>query len=168
MFLKEAELSKNGTMVIIRCVFADDYPEASCVLIYRKYNNPFLTVVEYNHNTSFPVSETMDDCSDSERCTFSLFGKNGVSGIEEEPVIRVSGTYISAIIRYIKYRWYLWVWLRQCVSKKFMRNFLFWFFKAICTVYSYYNYRHYVQILPVVVAAAVQIILKMVLIHYLQ
>ena len=90
MFLKEAELSNNGTKVTIRCVFADDYPEASCVLIYRKYNETPLTVVEYNHTTSFPVSETVE-CSDSERCTYSLFGKNGDDGIDREPVIRING-----------------------------------------------------------------------------
>ena len=89
IFLKKAELSKSGTIVTIRCVFADDYPEASCVLIYRKYNETLLTVVEYSHTTSFPVSETVE-CSDSERCTFSLFGKNGGDGIDREPVIRIN------------------------------------------------------------------------------
>ena len=89
IFLKKAELSKSGTIVTIGCVFADDFPEASCVLIYRKYNETPLTVVEYSHTTSFPVSETVE-CSDSERCTFSLFGKNGDDGIDREPVIRIN------------------------------------------------------------------------------
>lgn len=80
-FLKTAELSKRGSEVTVRCEFADDYPEASCILVYRKYNNPYLTV---NELTMFPVTISINK---SEHYTFAVFGKNGVEGIEEEPVI---------------------------------------------------------------------------------
>ena len=83
-FLKRAELSVNGSEVTIRCEFTDDYPEASCVLVYREYNDPYLTVEEYDRSTEFPVTISVDN---TERYTFAVFGKNGIDGFEEEPVI---------------------------------------------------------------------------------
>ena len=83
-FLKRAELSRRGSEVTVTCEFADEYPEASCVLVYRKYSNPHLTVKEYRRSTEFPVTLSVND---SEMYTFAVFGKNGEDGIEPEPVI---------------------------------------------------------------------------------
>ena len=85
-FLPRAELSVNRSEVTIRCEFTDDYPEASCVLVYREYNDPYLTVEEYNRSTEFPVTISVDN---TERYTFAVFGRNGVDGIEVEPVIKL-------------------------------------------------------------------------------
>ena len=79
-FLKRAELSRKGSQVTLRCEFADKYPGASCVLVYRKYNNPHLTVKEYSRSTEFPIP-----VKDTENYTFAVFGKNGKK-IEKEPV----------------------------------------------------------------------------------
>ena len=82
-FLKRAELYRRGSQVTLRCEFADEYPEASCVLIYRHYNNLRLTVKEYRHSTEFPVTVFFNDL---ETYTFAVFGKND-NKIEKEPVI---------------------------------------------------------------------------------
>ena len=68
-FLPRAELSVNGLEVTIRCEFADEFPEASCVLVYRKYNDPYLTVKEYTRSTGFPVTVSVDN---PERYTFAV------------------------------------------------------------------------------------------------
>ena len=83
-FLKRAELYRRGSQVTVRCEFADEYPEASCVLVYRHYNNLRLTVKEYRRSTEFPVTVSIND---TEMYTFAVFGKNGEGGIEPEPVI---------------------------------------------------------------------------------
>ena len=86
-FLKRAEISKNGSEVTITCEFADGYQEASCVLIYHEYDRPNLTVKVFNNSFyEFPVTITVED---PDKYTFSLFGKNGTSAIEQEPVIRI-------------------------------------------------------------------------------
>ena len=83
-FLTRAEVSRRGSEVIITCEFADDYPEASCVLVYRKYNDPYLTVEEYDRSTEFPVTISVDN---PEKYTFAVFGKNGEKGKVPEPVV---------------------------------------------------------------------------------
>ena len=85
-FLKAADLSINGSSITIRCEFADEYPEASCVLVYRRYSDPYLTVKEYDSSTEFPITIPVND---TEKYTFAVFGKNGVDGIEAEPVIKL-------------------------------------------------------------------------------
>ena len=86
-FLKRAEISKIGSEVNIICEFADGYQEASCVLIYHEYDKPNLTVEVFNNSFYvFPVTITVDD---PDKYTFCLFGKNGTSAIEQEPVIRI-------------------------------------------------------------------------------
>ena len=85
-FLTRAELSIDGSEVTIRCEFTDEYPEASCILVYREYNDPYLTVEEYDRSTEFPVTISVDN---TERYTFAVFGKNGVDGIDSEPVIKL-------------------------------------------------------------------------------
>ena len=82
-FLKRAELSRRGSEVTVTCEFADEYPEASCVLVYRKYNNPHLTVKEYGRSTGFPVTEFFSNIA---TYTFAVFGKSDKK-IEKEPVI---------------------------------------------------------------------------------
>ena len=72
-YLKRAELSKTGSLVHLTCEFADDYPKASCVLVYRKYNMTHLTVTEYDQSTEFPVTISVDN---TEEYTFAVFGKN--------------------------------------------------------------------------------------------
>ena len=83
-FLTRVELSLTGSEVTIRCEFTDDYPEASCVLVYREYNDPYLTVEEYDRSTEFPVTISVDS---TEKYTFAVFGKNGTSGIDPKPVV---------------------------------------------------------------------------------
>ena len=73
MFLKNVSISQEETEVQITCEFSKDYPESSCVIIYRGYNDGILTVIEYPYTTNFPVSVTVDR---SELITFSVFGKN--------------------------------------------------------------------------------------------
>ena len=86
-FIKRAEISKNGSDVTITCEFADRYQEASCVLIYHEYDRPNLTVKVFNNSFyEFPVTITVDD---PDKYTFSLFGKNGASAIEQKPVISI-------------------------------------------------------------------------------
>ena len=86
-FLKRAEILKKGSEVTITCEFADGYQEASCVLVYHEYDKPNLTVKVFNDSFyDFPVTITVDD---PDKYTFSLFGKNGASAIEQEPVIRI-------------------------------------------------------------------------------
>ena len=82
-FLKKAELSRRGSEVTVTCEFADEYPEASCVLVYRKYNNPHLMVKEYGRSTEFPVTEFFNNI---ETYTFAVFGKSDKK-IEKKPVI---------------------------------------------------------------------------------
>ena len=82
-FLKRAELSRRASEITITCEFADEYPEASCILVYRKYNDSQLRVENYVHSTVFPVHITVND---SENYTFAVFGKNS-NKTENEPVI---------------------------------------------------------------------------------
>ena len=41
---------------------------------------------EYDRSTEFPVTISVDNI---ERYTFAVFGKNGVDGIDSEPVIKL-------------------------------------------------------------------------------
>ncbi|CAI8046218.1 hypothetical protein GBAR_LOCUS25542 [Geodia barretti] len=84
--LKDATItSQLGSTVVIDCEFSEVYPEASCVLVYREYGSPLLTVVELSQLINFPVSITVDN--NPENYTFALFGKDSTTGIEKEPVI---------------------------------------------------------------------------------
>ena len=83
--LKDADItSELGSTIVIDCEFSEVYPEASCVLVYREYGSPLLTVVELSQLINFPVSITVDN---PENYTFALFGKDSTTGTEEEPVI---------------------------------------------------------------------------------
>ena len=75
-------MSRNGSTIKIDCKFVKTYPEASCVLVYRKYDNLLLTVVDIPQ--LFPITLTVDN---HESYTFALFGKDDTIGMEEYPVI---------------------------------------------------------------------------------
>ena len=81
-FLKTAQLSISGSSVTISCEFADEYPDTSCVLVYRKYDNLILLS---NESTICPFTIFIDDIN-LENYTFAVFGKNN-KNIEKEPVI---------------------------------------------------------------------------------
>ena len=104
LFLTRAELSRNESAVNVTCIFADEFPEASCVLVYREYNKTNLTVKEYSEFIEFPVTIFIDDYANY---TFALFGKNGADGIDAEPVITIKGqhriTYVNVSPAYGKY-----------------------------------------------------------------
>ncbi|CAI8046210.1 hypothetical protein GBAR_LOCUS25540, partial [Geodia barretti] len=55
LYLKSASISQRGSTVVIDCEFSEVYPEASCVLVYREYGSPLLTVVELSQRINFPV-----------------------------------------------------------------------------------------------------------------
>ena len=69
---------------MIDCEFSEVYPEASCVLVYREYGSPLLTVVDIPQLFDFPVSITVDN---PENYTFALFGKNGAIMLDEKPLL---------------------------------------------------------------------------------
>ena len=73
---------------MIDCEFSEVAEEASCVLVYREYDSPLLTVVDIPHLLHLPVSLTVDS---PENYTFVLFGKHPVTGMEEHPVVTVKG-----------------------------------------------------------------------------
>ena len=68
----------------VKCVFLDDYPQASCVLVSREYGNTVLTVIEYPQNTLFPVTVKVNR---STQITLSIFGKNGKEEIDLQPIV---------------------------------------------------------------------------------
>ena len=73
---------------MIDCEFSEVAQEASCVLVYREYDSPLLTVVDIPHLLHLPVSLTVDS---PENYTFALFGKHPVTGMEEHPVVTLKG-----------------------------------------------------------------------------
>ena len=71
--------------MIIDCTFASVYLNASCVLVYREYDNPILNVITYyKHNTSFPVSITIDN--PGKIYSFAIFGRDGSNNIDRLPL----------------------------------------------------------------------------------
>ena len=86
MYTKHASISLSGPSTIeIDCEFSETYPQASCVLVYREYNSPLLTVVDIPQPLHFPVSITVDS---PENYTFTLFGKDGAL-MDEKPLVFV-------------------------------------------------------------------------------
>ena len=84
--------------MIVDCAVANGYPEASCVLVYREYGNTTLTVRDYSQFSQLSITLSVDK---PENYTFAIFGKNGVSEMEEHPayIVKLSsqlplpGTY---------------------------------------------------------------------------
>ena len=84
-FLDSATITVMGLTVIVDCTFAAAYLDASCVLVYREYDNPTLNVITYyKHNTSFPVSLTIDNLE--KIYTFAIFGRDGTTNIDRLPL----------------------------------------------------------------------------------
>ena len=74
---------------MIDCHISERAPlGTSCVLVFRGYGFPHLTVVDIPYLLNFPVSLTVNS---TENYTFALFGKHPVTGIEENPVVTVQG-----------------------------------------------------------------------------
>ena len=72
--------------MFVDCTFAAVYLEASCVLVYREYDNPILNVITYyKQNTSFPVSITIDN-PEGKIYTFAIFGRDGSTNIDRIPL----------------------------------------------------------------------------------
>ena len=72
--------------MIIDCEFGTESLEASCVLVYREYDNPTLNVITYyKQNTSFPVSITIDN-PEGKIYTFAIFGRDGSTNIDRMPL----------------------------------------------------------------------------------
>ena len=90
-FLKRASISHDGSEVTVDCAVAAGYPEASCVLVYREYDNPTLTVAEFPLSL-LPITLNINRPEDY---TFSIFGKNGVTEIEEKPASIVKFSPVS-------------------------------------------------------------------------
>ena len=87
--LSNASITLSDSGIAVDCEFAEGNPQSSCVLVYREYDSPLLTVVELPQLIEFPVSITV---SDPENYTFALFGRDSQLGIEEEPVACVKFT----------------------------------------------------------------------------
>ena len=86
LYLSHASISLSGSSTIeIDCEFSETYPQASCVLVYREYDSPLLTVVDIPQLFEFPISITVDS---PENYTFALFGKDGVR-LAEDPLFFV-------------------------------------------------------------------------------
>ena len=74
--------------MIIDCTFGTESLEASCVLVYREYDNPILNMMTYyKQNTSFPVSITIDN-TEGKIYTFAIFGRDGSTDIDRLPLTR--------------------------------------------------------------------------------
>ena len=80
--LSNANISLSDSGIAVDCEFAEGSPQSSCVLVYREYDSPLLTVVELPRLIEFPVSITV---SDPEYYTFALFGRDSQLGMEEKP-----------------------------------------------------------------------------------
>ena len=74
----------------VDCKVANGYPEASCVLVYREYDNTTLTVREYSQFSQFSMTLSVDK---PENYTFAIFGKNGE--IEEHPAYIVKSSTVD-------------------------------------------------------------------------
>ena len=95
MYLNDANISLSGSSTIdIDCEFSEAYPQASCVLVYREYDSPLLTVVDISQIFDFPLSLTLDD---PKKYTFALFGKDGPL-IEEKPLVFVKFNDIGKVV----------------------------------------------------------------------
>ena len=93
LLLKSGNISGSGSTIVIHCEFLDVVKEASCVLVYREYGSPLLTVVDIPQLLQFPVSLAVDN---PENYTFALFGKHPLTGMEEHPVITVKFSDLTA------------------------------------------------------------------------
>ena len=77
-------LSQSDSTIIVDCQFTETHPKASCVLVYREYDSPLLTVIDIPQFFDFPVSITVEY---PENYTFALFGKDSMLGMDKDPVV---------------------------------------------------------------------------------
>ena len=82
--LLSANISRSDSTIIVDCQFTETHPKASCVLVYREYDSPLLTVIDIPQFLDFPVSVTVEY---PENYTFALFGKDSMLSVEEEPLV---------------------------------------------------------------------------------
>ena len=64
----------------VYCEFRDDFPMASCVLVYREYYNTTLNFAVFKENTTFSIAIT------GEKYTFAVFGRNAGKSIDGIPL----------------------------------------------------------------------------------
>ena len=57
--LSNASISLSGSGIVIDCEFVEGSPQPSCVLVYREYDSPLLTVADIPQLFYFPVSITV-------------------------------------------------------------------------------------------------------------
>ena len=81
-YMKSASVTHNGPKLIVHCVFEYHMEGMSCVLVYQENGTETLEIVEYPHNTSFPVFLLVDN---KKHYTFAVFGKNWTD-IDERPI----------------------------------------------------------------------------------
>ena len=87
--LNSANISRSGSTIAVDCQFTETHPKASCVLVYREYDSPLLTLLDIPQLFDFPVSVTVGD---PENYTFALFGKDSMLGMEREPMVSIKFT----------------------------------------------------------------------------
>ena len=77
LVLKHATVQRvvESNLVNVFCDFEDDVKEASCVLVYRKYDSEKLMRKEYAQNFMFPA--TVNTVYNPTSYTFAVFGKRG-------------------------------------------------------------------------------------------
>ena len=91
--LQHNSVQKNGSVFKIWCTFKEGVEGASCVVVYREYDNKTLVVEEYPQNSDFPVNFTVDHPNET-KYTLAVFGKNG-SDIDKKPYFMAEKREIS-------------------------------------------------------------------------
>ena len=94
MFLERVGIHRNGSEVTVDCAVSNDYPDASCVLVYRESDNPTLTVRDFPNLAIFSITLHVDR---PESYTFAVFGRNGASEMESEPAFIVKFEASSSV-----------------------------------------------------------------------
>ena len=78
--LESISVQKNRSVLKIWCTFKEGIEGASCVMVYREYDNKTLVVEEYPQNLNFPINFAFDET----KYTLAVFGKKG-SDIDKRP-----------------------------------------------------------------------------------
>lgn len=78
-----ANISINGSNIMITCDFLDSSPQSLCVLVYREYDAKTLIVEEYSRD-NMPDIITLD--RPDRNHTFAIFKKNVSANIDPTPV----------------------------------------------------------------------------------
>ena len=122
IFLESASISLSGSSeVTVDCKVANGYPEASCVLVYRKYDNTTLIVTELSHSI---LSITLN-IDRPEIYTFAIFGRNGNSEIAEHPVFIVKFKTPSNMVYIIYWHIYIYIYIYSyCNDRSVLLNYI--------------------------------------------